>query len=81
MLDPYGEKPDGEGHGINERGDLTFHLGNVSEDILQDGKQFYENTLSQNGEEIELTTSDWGNIPTATPIICLLYTSPSPRDS
>ena len=69
MLDPYGERPNGEQHSPNEFGNLTFHLGNVSEDILQDGQQFYENTLPQDGQSIEFNSTQWGNIPLASPII------------
>ena len=69
LLNPFGEKPAGsEPHGQSETGTLTFHLGNVSEDILQDAQQFYENTLPQEGETIEFCETDWGTVPLTTPI-------------
>jgi cell surface protein SprA len=59
MMDPYA---DGNTLGINPK--LKIHLGNVSEDILKDGKQQYENGLPHAGNPIlETTDSNWGNQP------------------
>ena len=34
----------------NNGGTLTFHLGNISEDILKDGRKQYENGLPEDGD-------------------------------
>ena len=39
MQDPFINKPGSSG------GQLYFNLGNISEDILKDGKRLYENGL------------------------------------
>ncbi len=57
MLDPY---VDGEATGP---GELVFNLGNISEDILQDGRKQYENGLpGQNSSDLVAQTV-WGQVP------------------
>ncbi len=43
-------------------GDLYFNLGEVSEDILRDGKKFYESGLPVDGTS-SYSTTQWGKIP------------------
>ena len=45
MLDPFIYRPDSKG------GDLYINLGNISEDILKDGRKSLENGLPANGSE------------------------------
>lgn len=55
----------------NQVGELYFNLGNISEDILKDGRKSYENGLPKNALVTENTdTTIWGKIPT---IQSLLY--------
>jgi len=44
-------------------GKLYFNLGNVSEDILKDGKRFYENGLSTPNAPSPEDNSNWGKVP------------------
>ncbi|MGI6233086.1 MAG: cell surface protein SprA [Prevotella sp.] len=44
-------------------GDLYFNLGEVSEDVLRDGKKFYESGLPVDGSS-SYTYTQWGKIPT-----------------
>lgn len=45
-------------------GKLIFNLGNVSEDILKDGKHFYENGLNApNQQSVNDSSSVWGVTP------------------
>ncbi|VAW21568.1 FIG00648977: hypothetical protein, partial [hydrothermal vent metagenome] len=49
----------------NQVGDLYFNLGNISEDVLKDGRKMYENGLPEN--PLSTTNTDptiWGKIPT-----------------
>ena len=47
----------------NNSGELIFHLGNISEDILKDGRKQYENGLpGLNSSELIQKTS-WGKVP------------------
>ena len=48
----------------SEIGKILFHLGNISEDILADGKKQFENGLpTQNENNFQL--SNWGKTPTS----------------
>lgn len=44
-------------------GDLYFNLGEVSEDILKDGKKFFENGIPVNGDTSKITVTAWGLVP------------------
>ena len=49
-------------------GMMTINLGNVSEDVLKDGLQFYENSLPLPGEVVPIKETIWGKIPLDTPL-------------
>ena len=61
MLDPfiYTRK---EGTASQYSGELYLNLGEVSEDVLCDGKKFYESGMPVDGSE-SYTTTQWGKIP------------------
>lgn len=44
-------------------GDLYFNLGNISEDILKDGKKFFENGLPIDGDSTAIENTVWGKVP------------------
>ena len=44
-------------------GKLYFNLGNVSEDILKDGRRFYENGLSTPNAPSPVDVTNWGKVP------------------
>ena len=47
----------------NDLGELTFHLGNISEDILKDGRKQYENGLPGADESALVFNTEWGVVP------------------
>src|SRR5690606_38525132 len=57
VLDPY---VDGEANGP---GELVFNLGNISEDILKDGRKQYENGLPGVDSQELVTPTVWGEVP------------------
>jgi len=57
MMDPFAEEAD-------NRGELYINLGDISEDILRDGRRFYENGLPSNETVINVDTTIWGRVPT-----------------
>ena len=64
MLDPFiYTRQDGTAQDYS--GDLYFNLGEISEDILHDGKKFYESGMPVDGSEAYVTTQ-WGKIPRQT---------------
>ncbi len=67
LLNPFLEKPDSTGHLPNETGFLTFHLGNVSEDIMKDNLQFFENTIPTDDINIPTRDTEWGRVSLGIP--------------
>lgn len=58
MQDPFIMNPSSTG------GDLYFNLGNVSEDVLKDGKRFFENGISgATTKALEDSATVWGKVP------------------
>ncbi len=57
MQDPNILKPNSTG------GSLFFDLGNISEDVLKDGKRFFENGLPTPNILAETDSSNWGKVP------------------
>lgn len=44
-------------------GEFYINLGEISEDVLKDGKKFFENGLPVDGDQSKLETTTWGKIP------------------
>ena len=44
-------------------GDMYFNLGDISEDILKDGKKSFENGLPITQEKVNVDTTQWGIVP------------------
>ena len=63
LLDPFiysNRKANANDYG----GDFYLNLGEVSEDVLHDGKKFYESGMPVDGSQ-SYTTTQWGKIPTS----------------
>jgi len=60
LMDPfiYDETANDQG------GTLRFNLGNISEDVLKDGRKQYENGLPDDGGTANTTPTAWGKVPT-----------------
>jgi len=63
VMDPYYS---GEYSGD---GELVFNLGNISEDVLKDGRKQYENGLPGLSSTSSVNTSSWGKVPAAQSLI------------
>ena len=72
LLDPfiYDETSSG--------GDLYFNLGEVSEDVLKDGKKFFENGMPAGSNNYTYEETVWGRVPT---INSLVYAFDNNADS
>ncbi|SHF48989.1 cell surface protein SprA [Cnuella takakiae] len=58
LQDPFINKPGSRG------GELYFNLGNVSEDVVKDGKRLYENGLpAPSSPSLPIDPSVWGVVP------------------
>ena len=60
-------------------GDLYINLGEVSEDILRDGRKFYESGMPVDGSESFVTTQ-WGKIPTQATVTYAFATTDGSRE-
>ncbi|MCD8290477.1 MAG: cell surface protein SprA [Prevotella sp.] len=77
MLDPFiytNEQSDANQYG----GDFYINLGEVSEDILRDGKKFYESGMPVDGSS-SYTTTQWGKIPTQSTVTYAFTTTSGSR--
>jgi cell surface protein SprA len=60
LMDPFiYDESDG-----NTGGKLVFNLGNISEDVLKDGRKQYENGLPVDGSTSNTLPTVWGKVPT-----------------
>lgn len=57
MMDPFVYDSTGVGGG-----DLIFNLGEISEDILKDGKKSFENGLPTDGDTTVISFTSWGKV-------------------
>ncbi|MEQ7800847.1 cell surface protein SprA [Pedobacter sp. ASV1-7] len=73
VMDPNIYKPNSAG------GDLYFNLGNISEDILKDGRKSLENGLPANGDPNAYDETNWGRVPKLQPVIQAFDNDPSAR--
>lgn len=64
MMDPYAD-----GKAIGNAPKLKLQLGNVSEDVLKDGKLQYENGLPTPGAPSSVSTTNWGKQPNQFPVL------------
>ena len=74
LLDPFIYDPTSAG------GELYFNLGEVSEDILKDGKKFYENGLPAKGNNYAYEETVWGRVPTTTSLVYAFDNNSDSRD-
>jgi cell surface protein SprA len=74
LMDPYDNYSITEAEGLpigldptdqnNQIGDLYINLGNISEDILKDGRKMYENGLPEEAEStLNTDPTVWGKVP------------------
>ncbi|QED39105.1 cell surface protein SprA [Antarcticibacterium arcticum] len=47
----------------NNGGTITFNLGNISEDVLKDGRKQYENGLPVDGSSLNTVSTPFGRVP------------------
>ncbi len=63
VLDPYVD-------GIaTDAGELVINLGNISEDILKDGRKQYENGLPATDGDVLVSPTSWGQVPSSQSLV------------
>lgn len=73
VLDPFINKPNATG------GDLYINLGNISEDVLKDGRKSLENGISANDDGTKTDETVWGKVPKLQPVIQAFDNDPNTR--
>ncbi len=87
LLDPFIQGPNGRViDGIfNENnttgGKLRFNLGEISEDVIRDGRHAFENGLPADGDPSETATTEWGRITRQQFLIPAFDNSPEAREN
>lgn len=76
MLDPFMKAREA---GTTFNGDLYFNLGEISEDVLKDGKKFYESGLPIDDDPTQYTKTVWGRVPTQNTVTYAFNTSSGSR--
>lgn len=74
MMDPYAD-----GNNLGSAPKLLLQLGNVSEDVLKDGKLQYENGLPTPNVPANTTESNWGVQPNQFPVLYAFSTENEER--
>ena len=63
----------------DELGELYFHLGNISEDILKDGRKQFENGLPGSTSQNLVYDTPWGKVPSTQSLLYAFNTVPEDR--
>lgn len=78
MMDPYTGNT-GDVANPTNTGTLTLNLGEISEDVLKDGRKQYENGLPENGGTQPTYANKWGKIPASQSLIYAFDTNEGNR--
>jgi cell surface protein SprA len=79
MMDPYTGNPGDVAKNTNT-GTLTLNLGEISEDVLKDGRKQYENGLPENGGTQPTYSNKWGKVPASQSLIYAFDTNEANRN-
>ena len=74
MMDPFYE-----GQDQSNTGKLYFNLGDISEDILRDGRKSYENGLPTTADVVNIDTTSWGRVPSLQALVNSFDSNPDSR--
>ena len=73
MMDPFVYDENHSG------GDLYINLGDISEDVLRDGRKSFENGLPITEEVVNVDTTVWGRVPTVQEVVDAFDNNPESR--
>jgi len=80
MMDPFADGTSA-GTAINNGtgGDFYLNIGNISEDVLRDGQQSFENGIPISADNTNVAYTTWGKHPTAPPLVNAFDNNPESR--
>ena len=76
LMDPYADNPNKI---LGTAPKLRLQLGNISEDILRDGRLQYENGLPSNSQPNSTSETNWGKQPNQHPVLYAFSTEGEER--
>ncbi|WP_449404174.1 T9SS outer membrane translocon Sov/SprA [Flavobacterium pallidum] len=79
MMDPYVDETGNSTINLGNTGKIYFNLGEISEDILKDGKKQYENGLPEADSQQATIATEWGRVPASQSLIYAFDTSNANR--
>ena len=79
LMDPYVEDEKKQVTRDDRDPSLFFNLGNVSEDILKDGRKFFENGLSGGSTLNYVDSTAWGRVPVTQSFVNAFDNDPNSR--
>jgi cell surface protein SprA len=77
VLNPYMAKTDNTP--VSKPGSLYFDLGSVSEDIMRDSRQFFENAIPTSNTGGASANTVWGRVPVLPPVVNAFDNDPNLR--
>lgn len=83
VMNPYYNAPNMDPSDVQDPtniGKLVFNLGEISEDILKDGRKLYENGLPEAGSTSPTIQTNWGQIPASQSLIYAFDTNNANRN-
>lgn len=78
MLNPYMNQ--GDNNPVSDGGDMYIDLGSISEDIMRDSRQFFENSLPTGSNSSKTVNTRWGRVPVLPPIVNAFDNDPAKRE-
>ncbi|WP_425549115.1 cell surface protein SprA [Aquimarina addita] len=83
LMDPFYNGPTGGPDELTEatNGKIIFNLGNISEDVLKDGRKQYENGLPADGSNDGIVETDFGRVPVNQSLIYAFDSEGTARDN
>ncbi|MEZ4964726.1 MAG: cell surface protein SprA [Saprospiraceae bacterium] len=78
MLNPYMDKADDPGN-ISDDGIMYIDLGTISEDIMRDSRQFFENAIPTGQGTGTTAVTPWGRVPVLPPVVNAFDNDPAKR--
>jgi cell surface protein SprA len=79
LMDPYVEDAKKQITRDDLDPSLYFNLGNISEDILKDGRKFFENGLSAGNTLNYVDSTSWGRVPVTQSFVNAFDNDPASR--
>ncbi|MBD5389523.1 cell surface protein SprA [bacterium] len=79
VMDPFIGMDGLEGRPKHAGGSLFFNLGDISEDILRDGRKSFENGMPISATVVDVDTTQWGRVPKIQSLVQTFDNDPATR--